>query len=71
MKFIPDETYVAALVRYRSMMRRLEAGDLKTKELLARSIRAVSKSRELLATPAPKVWPGRQGINISEAKRAD
>ncbi|MBR0706293.1 MULTISPECIES: hypothetical protein [Bradyrhizobium] len=68
MRFIPDETYVAALARYRSMVRRLEAGNLLTKELLARSKRALSKSRVLLATPAPKVWPGRQGFNLSEDK---
>ena len=68
MRFIPDETYVAALARYRSKVRRLEAGNLVTKELLARSKRALSKSRELLATPAPKVWLGRQGFNLLEDK---
>ncbi|GLR85841.1 hypothetical protein GCM10007857_25520 [Bradyrhizobium iriomotense] len=68
MRFVPDETYVAAFVRYRSMMHRLEAGDLLTKELLARSQRAVSKSRELLATPVPEVWPGRRGFDTAEAK---
>jgi hypothetical protein len=66
MTFIPDETYVVTLVRYRSMMRRLEASDLRTRELLERSERAVSRSRELLATPAPKVWPERQG-NMPQA----
>ena len=71
MTFIPDETYIAALARYRLWVRRLEAGDMRTKELLGRSERAIGRSRELLATPAPKVWPERQGSNISEAKNPD
>jgi hypothetical protein len=71
MRYIPDEAYVTAVGRYRSMMRRLEAGDLTTKELLVRSIRAVSKSRELLVAPAPKSLARRQGFNISEDKKSD
>lgn len=63
MTFIPDETYIAALARHRLWVRRLEAGDMRTKELLVRSERAICRSRELLATPAPRVWPGRQGFN--------
>jgi hypothetical protein len=70
MTFIPHETYVAALLRYRSMMRRLEASNLITNELLARSESALSRSRELLATSTHKVCPGRQG-NVSEAKNSD
>lgn len=70
-RFIPDEPYVAALARYRSMVRRLEAGNLATKELLARSKRALSKSRELLATPAPTVDPNDKGFNVLEAKKSN
>lgn len=71
MTFIPDETYVTTLARYRSTVCRLEAGHLRTIELLVRSEQAICRSRELLATPAPKVWPGRQCSTISEAKNPD
>lgn len=71
MTVTPHEAYVAVLVRYRSMMHRLEAGNLTTKELLARSERALSDARALLATPAPKVWPARQGFKLFEAKDPD
>ena len=57
MTFIPDETYVATLARYRSTVCRLEAGHLRTIELLVRSERAIGRSRELLATPAPRFGP--------------
>ncbi len=53
----PHEDYVAVLARYRSMARRIEAGELRTRELLARSEQRVRLSRELLASPVPT--PGR------------
>lgn len=66
----PHDDYVAALARYRLMARRIEAGELRTRELLAHSEQRVRLSRELLATPVPKVWPKRHG-NMQPAKNPD